>query len=163
MASAQIGPSGNGGRRRSLEADINLVPFIDLLSMCICFLLMTAVWTQLSTVQVKQANGTEGAAPAKKSLDLDAKYVSSERMTLTLKQSGRNVKTIEVANISALETSIRSLRAGIKADEEISAVMVTPREDVDYEALVNTLDVFRKNKLVNIGVVPVSVSTTAGG
>ena len=37
------GGGGGGGRTRSLSADLNLVPFIDFLSVCITFLLLTAV------------------------------------------------------------------------------------------------------------------------
>ncbi len=66
MASANAGGLGGGnGRRKSLDAEINLVPFIDLLSMCICFLLMTAVWMQVGAVQVKQSHGTDAAATPK--------------------------------------------------------------------------------------------------
>src|SRR5215472_11201547 len=45
---------GGGGRRKSLDFTLNLVPFIDLLSCCISFLLITAVWTQLSKINVAQ-------------------------------------------------------------------------------------------------------------
>src|SRR5688500_13045915 len=47
--------AGGGGRTRNLSADLNLVPFIDLLSVCITFLLLTAVWTQINAMQVDQA------------------------------------------------------------------------------------------------------------
>jgi biopolymer transport protein ExbD len=46
-------PQGKGGRK-ALDAELNLVPFIDLLSCCISFLLITAVWTQLSRIDVNQ-------------------------------------------------------------------------------------------------------------
>lgn len=166
MASANVGGSGGSGRRKSLDAEINLVPFIDLLSMCICFLLMTAVWTQLSSVQVKQANGTEGAADTKQTFDLDVKFVSSAKMTLTLKHSGKTLKTVEASGtepaiaLTALDSQLKSLKAGFKPGQEISAVMLTPKEGVDYGTLVSVMDVFRKNKLVNLGVVPVA---NAGG
>lgn len=42
--------SGRSGRRTSLE--LNLVPFIDLMSVLITFLLITAVWTQVSMIQI---------------------------------------------------------------------------------------------------------------
>lgn len=158
MASAHVPQSGGSGRR-SLDAEINLVPFIDLLSMCICFLLMTAVWIELSSVQVKQANGTEGAAAATQSLDLDAKFLTPERMVLTLKRSGQTVKTIDVANLEALEGNLKALQSGLKTGEEIGAVMLTPKDGVDYGTLVNAMDVFRKNRLVNIGVIPVNPAT----
>lgn len=40
-----------GGDRRS-TVDLNIVPFIDLMSVCIIFLLITAVWTQVSMIQI---------------------------------------------------------------------------------------------------------------
>lgn len=43
-----------GGGKRGLDFDINLVPFIDLLSCLISFLLVTAVWTQLARIDVNQ-------------------------------------------------------------------------------------------------------------
>jgi len=36
--------------------------------MCICFLLMTAVWLEVGALQVKQSHGTEGAASTAQSL-----------------------------------------------------------------------------------------------
>lgn len=42
--------SGGSGRKTSLE--VNLVPFIDLMSVLITFLLITAVWTQVSMIQI---------------------------------------------------------------------------------------------------------------
>jgi biopolymer transport protein ExbD len=53
MGGAAPTPSGKGGKK-PLDASINLVPFIDLLSCCISFLLITAVWTQLARMDVTQ-------------------------------------------------------------------------------------------------------------
>lgn len=42
-----------GGRKgRSANVELNLVPFIDLMSVLITFLLITAVWTQVSMIQI---------------------------------------------------------------------------------------------------------------
>jgi biopolymer transport protein ExbD len=46
---AEIQDSG-GGRKKTFEP--NLVPFIDLMSVLITFLLITAVWTQVSMIQI---------------------------------------------------------------------------------------------------------------
>jgi len=43
--------------KRSLDAELNLVPFIDLLSSLISFLLLTAVWTTMSRQQVHETGG----------------------------------------------------------------------------------------------------------
>lgn len=47
---AQIDDGGDG--KRSSTVDLNLVPIIDLMSVCIIFLLITAVWTQVSMIQI---------------------------------------------------------------------------------------------------------------
>ncbi len=41
-----------GGRGRSKNLELNLVPFIDLMSVLITFLLISAVWTQVSMIQL---------------------------------------------------------------------------------------------------------------
>jgi biopolymer transport protein ExbD len=46
------GSSGKGG---VADATLNVVPFIDLLACTICFLLVSAVWTQMSRMDVDQA------------------------------------------------------------------------------------------------------------
>ncbi len=48
MAEIQTGDS----KGRSKNLDLNLVPFIDLMSVLITFLLITAVWTQVSMIQI---------------------------------------------------------------------------------------------------------------
>ena len=47
---AHIDTGGGKGRKVSLE--LNLVPFIDLMSVLITFLLITAVWSQVSMIQI---------------------------------------------------------------------------------------------------------------
>ena len=37
---------------REVNVEPNLVPFIDLMSVCIIFLLVTAVWTQVSMIEL---------------------------------------------------------------------------------------------------------------
>jgi biopolymer transport protein TolR len=51
--SVSIDP-GNKGGKRSLTADLNLVPYIDLLTCMVAFLLITAVWTQLAQLKTSQ-------------------------------------------------------------------------------------------------------------
>ena len=43
--------SGMGGGGKSVNVDLNLVPFIDLFSTLVCFLLMTAAWQELNVMQ----------------------------------------------------------------------------------------------------------------
>ena len=42
----------DGSSEREINYELNIVPFIDLMSVCIIFLLLTAVWTQVSMIQI---------------------------------------------------------------------------------------------------------------
>src|SRR5579859_2500025 len=164
MASANVGAPRGGGKRRSLDAEINLVPFIDLLSMCICFLLITAVWIQVGSVQVKQSRGTEAAAPAKDQLEMEVRFKANQQLELSFKKAGRTVKKQAVAASSSAEL-MKSLDAGLSGWPEtrdgakISSALITPKAGVPYGDLVSVMDVLRKHQILNLGVVP----TGAGG
>src|SRR5579883_2870817 len=61
MGGAAPTPTGKGGKK-PVDAAINLVPFIGLLSCCISFLLITAVWTQLARMDVTQKSKAPSGA-----------------------------------------------------------------------------------------------------
>src|SRR5512135_1365564 len=65
MSGGPMPDEGGGGKKKkkALDAVINVVPAIDLLSCCISFLLFTAVWTQISRLQVSQL-GTGAPEPS---------------------------------------------------------------------------------------------------
>jgi biopolymer transport protein TolR len=167
MASANIGGSGGKSGKRSLDAELLLVPFIDLLSMCICFLLITAVWIQIGVLQVKQANGTEVDATSAP-LEMDLKFAGPTSFEIQFKKNGRAQKKILLQGATASEAlakldqgldAIIQSASGVKIDKAtkdlVSAAMVTPKQGVPYGDLVLAMDVLRRHRIVNIGVVPV--------
>src|SRR6185503_12057810 len=51
--SVSVDEGGKGGKK-SVNADLNLVPYIDLLTCMVAFLLITAVWSQLARLEAHQ-------------------------------------------------------------------------------------------------------------
>jgi len=51
--------------KKSLDNEINLIAFISLLSVLICSLLLTAVWIQIGSLNIKQAVGGQARAGQK--------------------------------------------------------------------------------------------------
>lgn len=146
----------NRGSKKSLDFDLNLTSFIDLLSTCTCFLLITAVWIQIGTVEIKQSHGTQAAAPAKDSLDLDLVFKGPSEVVINLKKSGKKVKSFEVKSDSsaAMLTKLNDTLKSQVVDTKmvIATATVTPKIGVNYGQMISALDVLRKNKIVNIGV-----------
>lgn len=64
------GSSGKGG---VADASLNVVPFIDLLACTICFLLISAVWTSMSRIDVDQALPKASKTPPKEQPKVEPK------------------------------------------------------------------------------------------
>jgi biopolymer transport protein TolR len=147
------------GSKKELDAQLNLTPFIDLLSTMVCFLLITAVWIEIGTVEVKQSHGSATKTEKKESYDLDLVFKNSKEVRVNLKKGSRRVRKIIVkgdtfeAMMTKLNTQIQNnILIFKKKAIHIATATVTPRSSVDYGSLIMTLDVLRKNKIVNIGV-----------
>lgn len=150
--------TGLGGKK-DLNADLNLTPFIDLLSTMVCFLLITAVWIDIGTVEIKQSHGTEAKESKKVTYDLDVVFRNPNSLRLNLKRKGRTVKSFNVKSenfdgtMEQLNSIVQTKVLNYKNKAiEIATATITPRSTVNYGNLVSTLDVLRSNKIVNIGV-----------
>jgi biopolymer transport protein ExbD len=158
MASVGGGAPSGGSRRKTLDAEVNLIPFIDLLSMCICFLLMTAVWVELGAVQVKQSHGTEAKASARDSVEMELKFVSSTAIEVQIKRGGRIIQKAQVKGKDSQMLFVeldRSIPQWTGKGSEVSSAMITPSAHASYGDLVSAMDVLRRHQIMNLGVVPV--------
>lgn len=147
------------GSKKELNAELNLTPFIDLLSTCVCFLLITAVWIEIGSVEIKQSHGTEGSASKDISYDLDLVYKDPSNLKVNLKRNGKQVNAFSISSDSAadfqgkLDEVLKSGATKFKNQViKISTATITPRSTVDYGQLVATLDTLRRNNIINIGV-----------
>ena len=140
---------GGGGKRKkkALDAVINVVPAIDLLSCCITFLLYTAVWTQISRLQVQQL-GT-GAPEVEQTEAMKALQV-----TLAIGERGFNLSTssgtsLDIPNLGrgtdgAVRYDLKALGDKLKQlksdNPEAGAVTVSAEDTVSYGDLVQVID-----------------------
>ena len=145
MAGGAVTPSGKGGRK-PLDASINLVPFIDLLSCCISFLLITAVWVNLSQVPVhqgKESANREMEPPTPEvrlTLNISAdEYVLSRSTGENTRLATRN-GMLDYAGLAAV---MRELKRELPDEEGIT---VRSADGVLYDHLIKTIDVLRSER-----------------
>ncbi|MEW5853288.1 MAG: biopolymer transporter ExbD [Myxococcota bacterium] len=141
---------GGKGKKKSLDAVINLVPFIDLLSSLIAFLLMTAVWTQIATLQVGQQGSNNPTPPPP---DEDKKVT----LNLTVTERGFNLSTgaeqlpIEKAgndyNFDELNKKLNEIKANAP---DINDVKVQAEDGVQYDVLVRVIDSCLGARMLNV-------------
>jgi biopolymer transport protein ExbD len=132
--------------------------------MCICFLLMTAVWVQLGSVQVKQSHGT-GAPNTEGQFDLEVEMKNPTTLIIQSKRSGKKVKATELSSPETRELAKRveetlkiwaqDLGKGAAPAGVFGTAMITPREQVSYGQLVAVMDALRRQQVTNIGVTPI--------
>jgi biopolymer transport protein ExbD len=93
-------PGGSGGRRRSLDSDINMIPMIDLLMVTISFLLITAVWTRMSRVNADAAvpgpREATSEPPPGPETQLHVMMQSQDRFLLAWRQGNATVDSFEL-------------------------------------------------------------------
>lgn len=156
------GPSSSGGRRRSLDGEINLVPFIDLLSMCICFLLMTAIWIEVGSIELHQLFGTEGMDNSHP-IELEVRLKGQNDYHLQLEQQGRVVQAMDIksdANLDAHQrvsqymANLQGYLMKSGSDVQVSARII-PSSGVDYGEMVSVLDIIKGYGISALAVVPV--------
>lgn len=151
---AQI--DGGGGRGRGVNVELNLVPVIDLMSVLITFLLITAVWTQVSMIQIGSS------LYAKKDDSQQAPQLTPNAdiaLKVDVKLDGY-VLTVGTQIISLPKTNVGYDNAGLIAQlqrvkqlypEKIDGI-VSMSDDVPYENLINTMDNFLVAGFPNISI-----------
>jgi biopolymer transport protein ExbD len=148
--------TGKGGKK-PLDAELNLVPFIDLLSCCICFLLITAVWTQISGLQVASSGGPP--EQQKQETTIDVKLLLTEKgYSLTMAGAQIDIPKVNGRDGPAfdrktLDEKLKTLKASLP---DQSAITVQPEDAVAYSDLVETVDTVLGQQLRNVTVAPLN-------
>lgn len=137
--------SSGGGRGRDPNVELNLVPVIDLMSVLITFLLLSAVWTQVSMIQL----GASFASPR----DLEQKELKPPPMEdLVLKLDirangyvlyiGKEVRTLPMINGVYDKASLAADLTKVKQMyPEKGGVKMAISDDIQYEHVVAAMDI----------------------
>lgn len=145
---------GSGGKnRRQVNADLNLVPFIDLLSVCILFLLMTVVWVEISKVGAfSQAGGetivehSDRSTLRQESEDRDLEVLLT-RQGIRIEKDGQSAGTFEEMRQAAL--TIADIARSYDNPREVK-VSLRAEDDVIYEDVILMLDALFINELTQV-------------
>ena len=155
-------PGAGGGRRKSIDSEINMIPMIDLLMVTISFLLITAVWTHMSRLdsdaQVPGPATTE-PVPAAPEKQLHVLMQSPEKFVLAWRQGATTIESIDVPRTDVPATAgpleavrFPDLAARIETEWKAKGSHVNPTDqgvdlavlhtsnDTDFKTIVGVLD-----------------------
>jgi len=145
---------------KSGVVELNLVPFIDLMSVCIIFLLITAVWTQVSMIQLGTSiyarKTGDPATNTQEDPDSDVPFrvdvhlkgyrviIGSNRVNIPRQGNGRY-------NYKSLESEIKKIKSSYPKKV---TVVVTSQDQLVYKHLILAMDL-----LLAAGFPEISIAT----
>ncbi len=135
--------TGGKSGKKSLDAELNLIPFIDLLITNICFLLITAVWVQMARIKVNQ-KGKGSIAEKKEDTPPEMRVkvvvlVGDEGYIITAGGERLVVpKQGEVYDTEGLGKRLREIKTRLPEKEDLT---VAAEDGIKYKFLIKAMDI----------------------
>ncbi len=148
---------GRGNKRES-SFDLNLIPFIDLMSVMITFLLITAVWTQVSMIKLGNSiygkQNTDDPPPPPPKSDVPFRLDVKEkgyRLVIGQKTYGIGKQQNGEYDEEGLKMQLDKIK---KAYPDKVDAVITVEDHLKYDFLIRGMDV-----LLQSGFPAISVAT----
>lgn len=134
--------TGGKGGRRPLDTEINLIPMIDLLIVSISFLLITAVWTQLSRLNVMQQMPGQDVAQDRPPEEKTKVTLRITEQGYQLTSTGGDNEQIEKKGDNYDNDKLREVLKRVHTvDPDKKDINVAPEDGVLYKNIVAAMDV----------------------
>ena len=130
---------GGGDRKKPLHAELNLVPYIDLLTCMVAFLLITAVWSQLARLEAHQkGQGQAGEdTPPEKIVKLVV-VVNGEGFNLVAGDDQQPLpKRGDSYDFEKLGTELKKFK---DTHPDKTDIQVASEDAIKFEVLIRTMD-----------------------
>lgn len=152
---------GQAGGKPSVNIELNIVPFIDLMSCLVAFLLVAAVWIQVARLEIRPTglardaptclDGTCDDPKLSVLLDADQIWVGVSRVN----DFQRIPRTAAGYDWARLEDALRQHKASAFFEHRTAievAADSTAAHPIDYQALIAAMDVAVKVGFVDVGI-----------
>lgn len=150
---AHIDDGGSNGR--TTNVDVNIVPFIDLMSVLVIFLLITAVWSQVSMIQIgssiygKKAEDIEAEPPPRAEIPFRLDVTPVGYLVVVGRDQMSIPKQNESYDISKLKGELVKIK---ETYPEKTDAVITMNDELAYEHLINGMDALLQSGFPEISV-----------
>jgi len=157
MAVSIEGGGGGRSRRKDVNADLLLVPYIDLLTCMVAFLLITAVWTQLARLKVQQrGQGEAGIDPVPPQTKL-AVLVHRDGFAVIVGEDQRPVpQQRDEYDFTALGSELKRVK---DAHPDKTDLQVLSEDAIKFGTLVKTMDAAMASGFPDISLIDAAGTT----
>ena len=145
----------NGSQnKKDLNVELNLLPIFDVLSVCICFLLMTVVWIEVGAMKGAQAIGGQSKSEIKKSSELWITIDQSYNLTVAYKNFSTDKASIELKN-QAGSIDWKKLSFIINETNDAQVGLILPAKNTRYDYVIRVMDLMKQYGIKDIGLSPI--------
>lgn len=134
-------------RKRDTEVELEITTFLNLMVVLIPFLLLNAVFAQVSILQLNLPANEEAppADPKEDNKPVLEVLIYQDRYEIGERKSGKIVAVVPVAeNGKHDREKLRGFLGDIKADfPDVTNITLLCEDDTDYELLIYTMDAVR--------------------
>lgn len=145
-----------GQNKKSLDVELNLLPVFDVLSVCICFLLMTVVWIQVGQVKTSQALGGQSQAETKNPPSVWLTVDEKENVVLSFKHTKGNPGDQIIANNKG-QMNLESLKnriASLAEKHKFEIALLMPAQNTSYDSIIQIMDTLKGANIKDVGLSP---------
>lgn len=145
--------------KKDFDYQLDLTPFISLLSVCICFLLLTVAWFQVGALSIKQVMGA-GVAGEKQEdkLTLWVYMKSENKIEVRLKKGDKALSQKLIGSLEEdfdfpqFQKYIKTLK---KEQTDLKEAFIFPQGKAVYEDIVKIMDSIRQGGIFSMGLSPI--------
>src|SRR5438552_104658 len=155
-----MGAAIETGDKKSVNVELNIVPFIDLMSCLSSFLLVAAVWVNIAQINIQPKGRTRDQPPVQTIEDPNVQLsvlVQADRIWVGLSRVNEFQeipKKGEDQDWEKLETTLKEHKASAffadRSDLEIAAESTTAAP-VKYQDIIHAMDVAVKVGFIDVG------------
>ena len=136
-------------QKGSVNVELNIIPFIDLMSCLTAFLLVTAVWVNMADVRNQQAGKQASDTPSKDHPTI-AILLDRDSIQVSQSPSGQGAE-IAAGDWDKLAATLKSFQETDPQRVEVAALS-TDAHPISYQSLVIAMDTAIKAGYPDVGV-----------
>lgn len=144
---------------KEMNFELDLLPVISMMSVCICFLLLTAVWSQIGSVDIEQGLGQELSKP-ENATESPSLWVTMKRgqVEFSIKDAPKNIGPVADRKFnggqidwSGIDQQALALKQAIPG---LKTALIMPDAGVNYGDVIHLMDRLKAQNISEIGLAP---------
>ena len=155
-------------QKKELNFDLNIISFIGLLAVCICFLLLTVVFIRMSSLDVRQFVSKRGSIASAQNQDVTVwvQMMKDGQVILKLQNPplhidkalySRHILGVNQNGVLQLnyEDILGYLKMLVDQVPKLSTGIIIPYEDARYEDIISLMDQLKEVGIHFLGLSPI--------